>query len=470
MSDIAELRERAKALGYKTIQKRGRWFEFIDPDGERVDSCDGYAALSECIEDIEKDNARLAAEAPTGLPDFDAMSDDELARWFNHEGSFDMTSAQRCRARVSLRSLRKRAVGFEIQAISAKGSKLSTQEIQDIQIPHGRRDLNEATVADLMKSIERIGLQSPPIIRWVRDVVIDGEEWGSAPYLVAGLHRLEAMRRLGHLTITCLTLDLNDVDAELTEISENLHRAELTALQRDEQIARWIELTTVKDELPDLESKPVQPAQVSGGRGNKGGLSDAARELGVERTDAYRAIKVASLSPDAKAIAVETGLADNRSALLAAAKQRDPEKQVASLHQWRQRKHAEVMAAASTLPAIAYARAGDAKLDKRLASMKVKVEEKEAQRQAQEHRANIAVRQVDSATNRAMYAEAEVERLRAEMERLTEENALLRSENARLADWNALPDESQYKLLMAFIGDDVRSAFLARVNSGTTAA
>lgn len=339
-------------------------------------------------------------------------------------------------------------------------------DIDAIYIGARLRAPDMAKVADLAKSISQVGLLNPPAVRFVESMIVNGVEELNVPILIVGHHRILALKSLGKESVECDVYNVDPLRAELMEIAENLHRADLTALQRDEQIARWIELTTAKNEI----EKPVQPAQVSGGRGNKGGLSDAARELGVERTDAYRAIKVASLSPDAKAIAVETGLADNRSALLAAAKQRDPEKQVASLHQWRQRKHAEVMAAASALPAIASARASEATLDRRLASMKVKVEEKEEQRQAQEHRANIAVKQVDSATNRAMYAEAEVGRLRSEVERLTEENALLRCENARLADWNGLSDESQYKQLLSFIGEDVRAAFFARVNSGTLAA
>lgn len=171
----------------------------------------------------------------------------------------------------------------------------------------------------MMASIERAGLQSPPAVRILDKMVIDGEEEGSVPVLVYGHHRLEAAKRLGWRWIICLVLDVDDVDAELAEISENLHRAELTALERDEQLARWIELTTVKSEIPDGDAKPVQVAHVSGGRGNKGGISAASRELGIERTDAVRAVKVASLSPEAKAAAKEAGLDDNRSALLEAA-------------------------------------------------------------------------------------------------------------------------------------------------------
>lgn len=61
------------------------------------------------------------------------------------------------------------------------------------------------------------------------------------------------------------------------------------------------------------------------------------------------------------------------------------------------------------------------RLKKQLAKAKQEAEEKEEQRQAQEHRANIAVRQVDSATNRAMYAEADKQRLADEISALQDE-------------------------------------------------
>lgn len=73
------------------------------------------------------------------------------------------------------------------------------------------------------------------------------------------------------------------------------HRAELTALERSEQIAEWVELTG--EVIGQLAQKP------SGGR-PEGGISAASRELGIDRTEAQRAVKVASLSPEAKAEAV----------------------------------------------------------------------------------------------------------------------------------------------------------------------
>ena len=72
-----------------------------------------------------------------------------------------------------------------------------------------------------------------------------------------------------------------------TDIAKkNLARAELTALERDEHVAEWIRLAEKK-----AGEKPAQVAQVSkGGRGNEGGLSKAARDLGIDRDEGRRAV------------------------------------------------------------------------------------------------------------------------------------------------------------------------------------
>jgi hypothetical protein len=79
----------------------------------------------------------------------------------------------------------------------------------------------------------------------------------------------------------------------LWEIAENLHRSELTVLERSEHIAEWVRLT---------ENKGAQVAQVSakGGRGIEGGLSAATRELGIDRTEAQRSAKIDSLTAEVK--------------------------------------------------------------------------------------------------------------------------------------------------------------------------
>lgn len=66
----------------------------------------------------------------------------------------------------------------------------------------------------------------------------------------------------------------------------------------------------------------------------EGGIRKAARDLGLPEVEVRRALKVASLSPEAQDKARKTGLDNNRSALLAAAKEVTVEGQVAVLDSW----------------------------------------------------------------------------------------------------------------------------------------
>jgi hypothetical protein len=57
------------------------------------------------------------------------------------------------------------------------------------------------------------------------------------------------------------------VDARLWEISENLHRAELSALERAEHVDEWMTLTESKQ-----KAVSAQPAQKRSKRGVEGAL------------------------------------------------------------------------------------------------------------------------------------------------------------------------------------------------------
>ena len=157
----------------------------------------------------------------------------------------------------------------------------------------------------------------------VRKVVRQGVYWDTT--LVAGLHRLEAVRLLEHKSILATVITADDTDARLWEISENLHRAELTKLERNEQIAEWIKLTEAKEVSAQVEPKPQC------GR-PKSGVRAAARELGVDRNEAQRSIKIAEITDEAKDAAREAGLDDNQSALLKVAAE-PVEKQVEAVEQ-----------------------------------------------------------------------------------------------------------------------------------------
>ena len=74
-----------------------------------------------------------------------------------------------------------------------------------------------------------------------------------------------------------------------------------------------------------------------GGR-PEGGYRQVARELNIPEQTVRRAYQTASLSPEAQEAAVETGLDDNRSALLEAAKVNNPYGQAAILRDIAERK------------------------------------------------------------------------------------------------------------------------------------
>src|SRR5690606_2261622 len=112
------------------------------------------------------------------------------------------------------------------------------------------RTVSAAKVAEIASSIRSVGLLQP-ITVFTAD--------NSDVHLVAGLHRLEAVRSLGWDFVDAVYLIGGDVERELAEIAENLHRAELTALERDEQVARWIELVEVRK----ARSNPEKPSQIA---------------------------------------------------------------------------------------------------------------------------------------------------------------------------------------------------------------
>jgi hypothetical protein len=211
--------------------------------------------------------------------------------------------------------------------------------IDEIDISHAIRPYNAAVVAELAQSIRAIGLQTP-----LTCIVRDGQH-----VLVSGRNRLEALRLIGCEQAPVRIVDFNDVEAQLWQLSENLHRAELTKLQYDQQVVRYAQLLKVKlagetavpiqpqqeSEIRVRESQPDQLRQAGAQYGEP--VADrvssrfVARELNIPEQTVRRAYQTASLSPEAQKAAVETGLDDNRSALLEAAKECTPEAQTATI-------------------------------------------------------------------------------------------------------------------------------------------
>lgn len=196
--------------------------------------------------------------------------------------------------------------------------KIERVFVDGVDIGERLRPLNEATVDRLVESMGQIG-QMQPITVYSPD--------NENIILIAGRHRLEAARRLEWDEIDCVFVGGDEIDRQMREVAENLHRAELTALERDEHIAKWVELVGAKQEvLSQVGSKPA------GGR-PEGGVRAAARELGLSQSDANRAVKIGKLSPEAKQAARDVHLDNNRSALLEAASKPTVAEQVAAIHQ-----------------------------------------------------------------------------------------------------------------------------------------
>lgn len=106
----------------------------------------------------------------------------------------------------------------------------------------------------------------------------------------------------------------------MAEIAENLHRRELTKLERSELHTRWVEIVKVRE----------LPAPFGGVQPNNKGIRAAARDLGEPEKNLRQSVAIAGLTPEAKDAASAAGLDDNQSALLEAAKA-PPEKQVEAI-------------------------------------------------------------------------------------------------------------------------------------------
>jgi ParB-like chromosome segregation protein Spo0J len=220
-------------------------------------------------------------------------------------------------------------------------SKHTFVPIDEIDLGHTIRPYNAAVVGELAQSIRAIGLQTP-----VTCVVRDGKH-----ILVSGRNRLEALRLVGAEQAPVRVVDFTDIEAQLWRFSENLHRAELTKLEYDRQVVQYAELLKIKqagEDAAPVSEKVRQVDAASDGEGlsrqlgakvgrPESGNKLAARRLNIPEQTVRRAYQTASLYPEAQEAAVETGLDDNRSALLEAAKERTPEAQTEAIRRLAER-------------------------------------------------------------------------------------------------------------------------------------
>jgi ParB family chromosome partitioning protein len=194
--------------------------------------------------------------------------------------------------------------------------------VDDIVIGDRWRQPSPRQIEAIRESIRENGLLAAIGIRLVAEKPSMGEINQAARVLVYGATRLAAAKLEGWAEIDAQILEGSDVDFEKAELAENLHRGELTKLQRDRQIARYIELCGREGFLrgPRAKSKRGRP---------EGGTRAVARELSIPESTARDAVKAGKLAVPAVTVITELGLADNPAVYRAVAAEPTAEAQIA---------------------------------------------------------------------------------------------------------------------------------------------
>lgn len=163
--------------------------------------------------------------------------------------------------------------------------------IDDIFVVGERRAVNDEAVSALVASIGAIGLQTPITVRIAEDVPDPetGEVFSSAYAVVAGRHRLEACRRLDWRDIPAIVRDCDEIEGELIEIAENLHRLDLTKEQRDQHIRRYAELLEAR-KLNSAQNGHNSSAPAQLGRPPQSPVMEISRATGLSRQTVDRAL------------------------------------------------------------------------------------------------------------------------------------------------------------------------------------
>jgi ParB family chromosome partitioning protein len=214
--------------------------------------------------------------------------------------------------------------------------------IEAVKVAGERRACDEKKVRELANSIAMLGQLVPIIVRRMEQAEDRASEAAAERVeLVAGRNRLEAVRALDLPYIDAIVVEADDDEAQLQQIAENLHRAELTVAEISDQTAEWARLIEQKRSIlgqVDQQSRRGRPV---------GGIAEAARQLPVpgkteeaRRKALERAIKIAGTSPEARSALKAAGLDDNQSALLQVAAEPTPARQVGKVSEIVDRKRA----------------------------------------------------------------------------------------------------------------------------------
>lgn len=170
--------------------------------------------------------------------------------------------------------------------------------IFQIKVNNGRREADPEAVQKLADSISKVGLLNP--------ITVDQEY-----ALIAGLHRLEAAKRLGWTEIKCTVSNLEGLQAELAEIDENFVRKDLSDDEFRELLLRRKEIyESLHPETRhggDRKSEKIKSAKCALDPAPSF-IEDTAEKLNVHPATVRREIQTAkNMTPEAKSIIQEAG-------------------------------------------------------------------------------------------------------------------------------------------------------------------
>ena len=175
-------------------------------------------------------------------------------------------------------------------------------QVNEIQVREGRRELDTDHVRELAGSIKELGLLNP--------ITVDKDH-----FLIAGLHRLEAVKLLEWRSVECTVSSLEGLRAELAEIDENIVRNDFSAIEYGEMLLRRKEIyetlhpetkaTYDGGQFKGNQHKNVVTDKVTAT--TKSFVQDTAEKLGVGSRTVERQIQTAkNLTPEAKEIIRDT--------------------------------------------------------------------------------------------------------------------------------------------------------------------
>ena len=189
-------------------------------------------------------------------------------------------------------------------------SVLEEVEINQIKVGSRLRKIDQDKVNDLVESIRLVGLLHP--------IVVDAN---NNP--LAGNHRLEAYRTLGKDQIPAQIIDMDELNAELVQIDENLILNQLTILETAEHLTRREEILTKLG-----KRSTVKDNQYAGVRIDTSTTKELATELGLLERKYQRIKQVHKIDPDAREILKETNVSNNLNGLLLIERLKDDQIQI----------------------------------------------------------------------------------------------------------------------------------------------